>query len=87
MPSHRQLSGLSENADARVSSGNLGGNYESGFGESYFVRDPLHLPFVNARGIEEYGQLVARERLIRKNIEMDVLKNRHRFPTPLCERI
>jgi hypothetical protein len=83
VPSHGQLPGPRENADTRVSSGSLGGKYESAFGESHFVRDPLHLPFINSCGIEEHGQLVACEGLIRKNIEMDVLKNRHRFPTPL----
>ena len=77
MPSHRQLPGRRENADARVGSGSLGGKYERGFGESHFICDPLHPPFVNSLRIEEDGQLVAREWLVRKNIEMDVLKNRH----------
>jgi hypothetical protein len=57
--------------------GASGGEYERGFGESHFICDPLHPPFVNSLRIEEDGRLAAREWLIRKNIEMDVLKNRH----------
>src|ERR1700686_2005194 len=70
-PRHRQLPRRRENADACVGPGSLRRKYECGFGESHFIRDPLHPPLVNSCGIEEHGQLVAREWLIRKNIEMD----------------
>jgi hypothetical protein len=63
-----------------------GGNTNVVSGQSQFLRDPLHPLFVNSCGIEEHGQLGAREWLIRKNIEMDILKNGHWLPTPLFER-
>ena len=50
--------------------------------QSLRFRDPQHPLFVNSCGIEEHGQLGARELLVRKNIEMDVLNNRHWLPTP-----
>jgi hypothetical protein len=74
--------GRRENADAYVGPGSLGRQYERSLGQSQFFRDPLHPLFVNSCGIEEHGQLGAREWLIRKNIEMGILKNRHSLPTP-----
>jgi hypothetical protein len=59
-----------------------GGNTNVVSGKAISFCDPLHPRFVNSYGVEEHGQLVAREWLIRKNVEMDVLKIRHCTSTP-----